>query len=177
MFGFGKRNCRKDELFMSLSRTVDENTSAEQREKMMAGSNLISMQIGLAFKLLRNGSATSQLSDEEFKFFLIIVLQGINEGLFENIDVNNEIKTNSLTFLISDGYKNFANMFGYYVEDTVRIFEKISSISSEDWVQKTFQEGKKIWHVLSENSGDMLPIADVLENEVLVLNVKEINLL
>ena len=72
MFGFGKRNCRKDELFMSLSRTVDENTSAEQREKMMAGSNLISMQIGLAFKLLRNGSATSQLSDEEFKFFLII---------------------------------------------------------------------------------------------------------
>ena len=91
--------------------------------------------------------------------------------------VNNEIKTNSLTFLISDGYKNFANMFGYYVEDTVRIFEKISSISSEDWVQKTFQEGKKIWHVLSENSGDMLPIADVLENEVLVLNVKEINLL
>ena len=140
MFGFGKRNCRKDELFMSLSRTVDENTSAEQREKMLAGSNLISMQIGLAFKLLRNGSATSQLSDEEFKFFLIIVLQGINEGLFENIDVNNEIKTNSLTFLISDGYKNFANMFGYYVEDTVRIFEKISSISSEDWVQKTFQE-------------------------------------
>ena len=173
MFGFGKRNCRKDELFMSLSRTVDENTSAEQREKMMAGSNLIIMQIGLAFKLLRNGSATSQLSDEEFKFFLIIVLQGINEGLFENIDVNNEIKTNSLTFLISDGYKNFANMFGYYVEDTVRIFEKISSISSEDWVQKTFQEGKKIWRVLSENSGDMLPIADVLENEVLVLNVKE----
>ena len=86
MFGFGKRNCRKDELFMSLSRTVDENTSAEQREKMMAGSNLIIMQIGLAFKLLRNGSATSQLSDEEFKFFLIIVLQGINEGLFENID-------------------------------------------------------------------------------------------
>ena len=173
MFGFGKRNCRKDELFMSLSRTVDENTSAEQREKMMAGSDLIIMQIGLAFKLLRNGSATSQLSDEEFKFFLIIVLQGINEGLFENIDVNNEIKTNSLTFLISDGYKNFANMFGYYVEDTVRIFEKISSISSEDWVQKTFQEGKKIWRVLSENSGDMLPIADVLENEVLVLNVKE----
>jgi hypothetical protein len=176
MFGFGKRNCRKDELFMSLSKIVDENTSPEQREKMMAGGNLIAMQIGLAFNLLRNGDATSQLSDEEFKFFMIIILQGINEGLYENIDISSEVKTNAFIFQISDGYKNFANIFNYYAEDVLRIFEKISSISSEEWVQKTFQEGKKIWGKLAENSGDMMPIADILENKDLVLNVKKVGL-
>ena len=165
MFGFGKRNCRKDELFMSLSRTVDENTTAEQREKMMAGSNLVSMQIGLAFNLLRNGDVASQLSDEEFKFFMIIILQGINEAMYENIDVSNEVKTNAFVFVISDGYKNFANIFNYYVEDVLRIFEKISLISSEEWVQSTLKK-EKIWAKLSENSGDMMPIADILKIKI-----------
>ena len=114
MFGFGKRDCRKDELFMSISKQIDEGTTQEQRDKMLAGSDMIGMQCGLAFKLLRNGHSTSQLSDDEFKLFLVIVMQGMNDALFENIDVNDEIKSLSLVFLIADGYKNFANQFNYY---------------------------------------------------------------
>ena len=136
MFGFGKRDCRKDDLFMSISRQIDEGTNEDQREKMLAGSNMIGMQSGLAFKLLRNNSVTSQLSDDEFKLFLVIVMQGMNDALFDKIDVNNEIKSMSLAFLIADGYKNFANEFNYYIEDVLSIFEKISKISSEEWVQQ-----------------------------------------
>jgi len=54
MFGFGKRDCRKDELFMSVSRRIDEEITENQKEKMLVGSNIIGMQSGLAFKLLRN---------------------------------------------------------------------------------------------------------------------------
>jgi hypothetical protein len=43
-------------------------------------------------------------------------------------------------------------------------------------VQETFQEGKKIWSKLSENSGDMMPIADIFEKKDLVLNVKKVDL-
>ena len=174
MFGFGKRDCRKDDLFMSISRQIDEGTNEDQREKMLAGSNMIGMQSGLAFKLLRNNSVTSQLSDDEFKLFLVIVMQGMNDALFEKIDVNNEIKSMSLAFLIADGYKNFANEFNYYIEDVLSIFEKISKISSEEWVQQVFLEGKKAWNIIAENTGDMMPIGDVLENEELVLKVKQV---
>ena len=174
MFGFGKRDCRKDDLFMSISRQIDEGTNEDQREKMLAGSNMIGMQSGLAFKLLRNNSVTSQLSDDEFKLFLVIVMQGMNDALFEKIDVNNEIKSMSLAFLIADGYKNFANEFNYYIEDVLSIFEKISKISSEEWVQQVFLEGKKAWNIIAENTGDMMPIGDVFENEELVLKVKKV---
>ena len=174
MFGFGKRDCRKDDLFMSISRQIDEGTNEDQREKMLAGSNMIGMQIGLAFKLLRNNRVTSQLSDDEFKLFLVIVMQGMNDALFEKIDVNNEIKSMSLAFLIADGYKNFANEFNYYIEDVLSIFEKISKISSEEWVQQVFLEGKKAWNIIAENTGDMMPIGDVFENEELVLKVKQV---
>jgi hypothetical protein len=174
MFGFGKRDCRKDDLFMSISRQIDEGTNEDQREKMLAGSNMIGMQSGLAFKLLRNNSVTSQLSDDEFKLFLVIVMQGMNDALFEKIDVNNEIKSMSLAFLIADGYKNFANEFNYYIEDVLSIFEKISKISSEEWVQQVFLEGKKAWSIIAENTGDMMPIGDVFENEELVLKVKQV---
>jgi len=174
MFGFGKRDCRKDDLFMSISRQIDEGTNEDQREKMLAGSNMIGMQSGLAFKLLRNNSVTSQLSDDEFKLFLVIVMQGMNDALFEKIDVNNEIKSMSLAFLIADGYKNFANEFNYYIEDVLSIFEKISKISSEEWVQQVFLEGKKAWNIIAENTGDMMPIGDVFENEELVLKVKQV---
>ena len=174
MFGFGKRDCRKDELFMSISKQIDEGTTQEQRDKMLAGSDMIGMQCGLAFKLLRNGHSTSQLSDDEFKLFLVIVMQGMNDALFENIDVNDEIKSLSLVFLIADGYKNFANQFNYYIEEVLDIYKKISSVSSEDWVQQTFAEGKKAWNIIAENTGDMMPIGDVFENEELVLKVKNI---
>ena len=174
MFGFGKRDCRKDELFMSTSRRIDEEITENQKEKMLAGSNMIGMQSGLAFKLMRNNDATSQLSDDEFKFFLIIVLQGMNDALFENIDVNDEIKSISLAFLIADGYKNFGNQFNYYLEDVLSIFEKISNISSEEWVQQVFLEGRKAWNIIAENTGDMMPIGDVFQNEKLVLKVKNI---
>jgi len=174
MFGFGKRDCRKDDLFMSISRQIDEGTNEDQREKMLAGSNMIGMQSGLAFKLLRNNSVTSQLSDDEFKLFLVIVMQGMNDALFDKIDVNNEIKSMSLAFLIADGYKNFANEFNYYIEDVLSIFEKISKISSEEWVQQVFLEGKKAWNIIAENTGDMMPIGDVFENEELVLKVKQV---
>ena len=174
MFGFGKRDCRKDDLFMSISRQIDEGTNEDQREKMLAGSNMIGMQSGLAFKLLRNNSVTSQLSDDEFKLFLVIVMQGMNDALFEKIDVNNEIKSMSLAFLIADGYKNFANEFNYYIEDVLSIFKKISKNSSEEWVQQVFLEGKKAWNIIAENTGDMMPIGDVFENEELVLKVKQV---
>ena len=174
MFGFGKRDCRKDELFMSVSRRIDEEITENQKEKMLAGSNMIGMQSGLAFKLLRNIDAASQLSDDEFKLFLIIVMQGMNDALFENIDVNDEIKSISLAFLIADGYKNFGNQFNYYLEDVLSIFEKISDISSEEWVQQVFLEGRKAWNIIAENTGDMMPIGDVFQNEELVLKVKNI---
>ncbi|MDA8733008.1 hypothetical protein N9M76_00080 [Gammaproteobacteria bacterium] len=174
MFGFGKRDCRKDELFMSVSRRIDEEITENQKEKMLAGSNMIGMQSGLAFRLLRNIDAASQLSDDEFKLFLIIVMQGMNDALFENIDVNDEIKSISLAFLIADGYKNFGNQFNYYLEDVLSIFEKISDISSEEWVQQVFLEGRKAWNIIAENTGDMMPIGDVFQNEELVLKVKNI---
>ena len=47
-------------------------------------------------------------------------------------------------------------------------------MSSEDWVQQTFAEGKKAWNIIAENTGDMMPIGDVFENEELVLKVKNI---
>lgn len=174
MFGFGKRDCRKDELFMSVSRRIDEEITENQKEKMLAGSNMIGMQSGLAFKLLRNIDAASKLSDDEFKLFLIIVLQGMNDALFEDIDVNDEIKSISFAFLIADGYKNFANQFNYYLEDVLSIFEKISNISSEEWVQQVFLEGRKAWNIIGENNGNMMPIGDVFQNEELVLKVKNI---
>ncbi len=174
MFGFGKRDCRKDELFMSASRRIDEEITENQKEKMLAGSNIIGMQSGLAFKLLRNIDAASQLSDDEFKLFLIIVMQGMNDALFENIDVNDEIKSISLAFLIADGYRNFGNQFNYYFEDVLSVFEKISNISSEEWVQQVFLEGKKAWNIIGENNDNMMPIGDVFQNEELVLKVKSI---
>ena len=60
------------------------------------------------------------------------------------------------------------------IEEVLDIYKKISSVSSEDWVQQTFAEGKKAWNIIAENTGDMMPIGDVFENEELVLKVKNI---
>ena len=39
-----------------------------------------------------------------------------------------------------------------------------------------FSRRKKIWSKLGENSGDMMPIADIFEKKDLVLNVKKVDL-
>ena len=181
MFGFGKRNYRKDKFFMHLTKTVDENTLPEQREIISSGWNIMGTQILIAFNQLRNGDATSQLSDDQFKLIMVIILQGMNEGLFKEIDVSKEVKTSALILIISDAYKGQSNIFNYYVEDTYNIFDKIGLISSEEWVRewvlKIFHEGKKVWDdALNENSSNKLTLTNILENEDLVLNVNRIDI-
>ena len=110
---------------MHLTKTVDENTLPEQREIISSGWNIMGTQILIAFNQLRNGDATSQLSDDQFKLIMVIILQGMNEGLFKEIDVSKEVKTSALILIISDAYKGRSNIFNYYVEDTYNIFDKI----------------------------------------------------
>ena len=74
MFGFGKKDYRKDKFYIHLIETVDKNSSPEQREIMGAGWNIMAMHIVTAFRRLRNGDATSQLSDDQFKLIMVIIL-------------------------------------------------------------------------------------------------------
>ena len=178
MFGFGKRNYRKDKFFIHLTETIDQNSSPAQREIISAGWNIMGMQILIAFNQLRNGNATSQLSDDEFKLIIVIILQGMNEELFKEIDVSKEVKTSALLLVISDGYKGRSNIFNYYVEDASNIFDKIGSLHDHrEWVLKIFNKGKKVWNdALNPDLSNRLTLANILENEDLVSNVKRLGI-
>ena len=178
MFGFGKKDYRKDKFYIHLIETVENNSSPEQREIIGAGWNIMAMHIVTAFRRLRNGDATSQLSDDQFKLIMVIILQGMNEELFKEIDVSKEVKTSALMLIISDGYKGKPNNFNYYIEDTSNIFDKIGSLHNHrEWVLKIFNEGKKVWNdALNEDPSNRLTLANILENEDVVLNVKRIGI-
>ena len=178
MFGFGKRDYRKDKFYIHLTETVDKNSSPEQREIMGAGWNIMGVHIITAFSRLRNGDATSQLSDDQFKLIMVIILQGMNEELFKDIGASKEVKTSALMLFLSDGYKGFPNNFNYYIEDVSNIFDKIGLLHNHrEWVLKIFNEGKKVWNdALNEDPSNRLTLANILENEDLVLNVKRIGI-
>ena len=178
MFGFGKRSYRKDKSFIHLTETVDQNSSPAQREIISAGWQIMGMQILIAFNQLRNGTATSQLSDDEFKLIIVIILQGMNEELFKEIDVSKEVRVAALLLVISDGYKDRLNIFNYYVEDASNIFDKIGSLHNHrEWVLKIFEKGKKVWNdALNRDPSNRLTLANILENEDLVLSVKKLGI-
>jgi len=78
---------------------------------------------------------------------------GINSAIFEKIDVKPEIKSISFLLAVADEYNDSTdttNLFNYFIDDAQSIFEKISNISSQDWVEHLFLEDKRTWNTIAE---------------------------
>lgn len=166
-----------------------KEVNQDQRDKIFAGLNILGRLREIGFEILRGYPFNKQLSDDEVKLVLAIVMLGINDAVFEKIDVKPEIK--SISFLlaiadkhlvaIADEYNDSAdsmNLFNYSIDDAQSIFKKISNISSQDWVEHLFLEGKKTWKIIAEKKFDessmYLPLSDIFKNSELVLKVKQI---
>ena len=187
--GFGKGNTSKNDEYKQMAGWLAKEVNQDQRDKIFAGLNILGRLREIGFEILRGYPFNKQLSDDEVKLVLAIVMLGINDAVFEKIDVKPEIK--SISFLlaiadkhlvaIADEYNDSAdsmNLFNYSIDDAQSIFEKISNISSQDWVEHLFLEGKKTWKIIAEKKFDessmYLPLSDIFKNSELVLKVKQI---
>ena len=105
---------------------------------------------------------------------MLILNLGLHDAMFKNIEVDADLKRAAFIISVSDAYKNFPNLYGFYVEDTKKSLEVVASIENQDWVVDLLNEGEKVYKVISSNSENMFPLSDILENKELLSKAKGI---